>query len=341
MTLIAKACWKQATCAGQLILLFLSGCHASAPGFAPKHAGGPGFTHGTPAANSGERHVLATLAASDSHAYEISIQSRTAEQAARDAERFGSDGGSAPFVIPLIDRATRQSTDEVMLFQSSCGAASVHSVPYILGGDRGSQSWTTDDEHCDVGISARLVSLSASESALLLTQAAGYEYRYSRHDVYVVQAGHLRKLWSFHEDETAVDRSSTTAISGRRPDVQDIAFIHVRRDVDGVAQHVASQRLRFDPTRSELVATSLPDAMAPIFTLVVGAIQDPAAAWTLDQECRSELVLLTSKLLPGETTPDYFFGALFARQEDAALALGQVRSCAGAVRAELVVQKSM
>jgi hypothetical protein len=320
-------------------LLCVGGCRPRAPVVEPAQQPHAVAANGVVAEGTDdERRVLAAFAAGPLYTYEVSIQTRRPEQAQQDAERFGSDGGSDPYSIRLL-RAGR-TIDRVVLFQSSCGQSSLHEVERVQGGDREAKSWTTDAEHCDIGIAARTVTLSADHTALLLTQAMGYEYRYSDHHLYLGQADGLRTLWSYEEDRTAADRSTASVLSTDVPGRQDVGFVHVRRTPDGVAAEVSAERLRFDPSTAAIVASPLPDRETPLYVLVVGAFDDATSAQASASTCHRELDLLQGSFFPELHTPRFYFGGVFVRRNDAEAALKAVKACPAVLKATILVQRS-
>ena len=315
-----RSCWAA------VITLALGSCQPHAAVIADPLPATDASSNATahPDASRENRRVLTTLSAAP-FSYELSVLHREPEQAQRDVERFQSDGGSDPFSVRLLkgDRVM----DELLLFQSSCGQATVHPVDGVRGGDSDAASWATQYDTCDTRLAARTVKLSAEVTALLLTQASGYEYRFSKHFLYAVQGEKLRTIWTFSDDTTGLDRSSTSVLCTDAAGRQDIAFIHEQRSHDGDPAAVTAQRLRFEGALAQPTVTPLPDEHAPLYVLVLGDFRDLSSARRMSRACLDQVYLFERSVLPQLQAPAFYFGAVFATHKDADTAAASLREC--------------
>ncbi len=201
-----------------------------------------------PAQPEAASRALATFEAPP-YAFEVAVLHRDAVQAREDVQLFQSDGGSDPFSIRLTKAG--RTLDQTLLFQSSCDHSSVRSVEHVRSADRESTGWITDYDTCDTRLAARTIALSSRHIGLLVTQATGHEYRYSRHYLLLAENERLRTVWSFREDTTGLDRAAVSGIPSDQPSRQDLALIHVERSPDdGAVVRINPQRLRFDAQTS-------------------------------------------------------------------------------------------
>ena len=225
--------------------------------------------------------------------------------------------------------------DRVGLFPPSCGPASPTMATRKLGADRAAMAWETNDEHCDTQIAARTVDLGPTAKALLVTELAGFEYRYRSHTLYLPKGGALDTAWRFAEDTGATHRTAVTVIPGS-VGAQDLAFIEVLRTDRGDAARFKAERLHLDPASGRIVATPLPDASAPLFVLQVGRFKGVEEALKADRNCLADLDVLRSKFFARLHLPVVFHGAVFARRADADEAAAALATCSDATKASVV-----
>jgi hypothetical protein len=249
------------------------------------------------------------------YTFELFIARRAADAQQQDEDPYG---------VRLLQAGRK--LDEVLLSDSSCGQASVHPIESVRGGDAESKAWTTDAEHCESAVAARIVALSAQCSGLLLTQAKGYEYRYSSHYLYVANAERLRLVWTYDESFGGEERTGVRVLAGAAPGRQDVAFIHVLR-VNDAAAEASAQRLRFDESTGEINASPLPDVDSPLYIVATGSYAKARDGLRLRSECLREFDLLKSAFFPAPGLPRFYFGRVFARRDDAEQLLASLAVC--------------
>src|SRR5262249_50408707 len=198
-----------------------------------------------------------------------------------------------------------------------------------LGADRDAKAWSTDDEHCDIEVAARTVTLGPNATALLVTELRGFEYRYRSHALYLPRNGALATLWRDDADTFGIHATTTTVIAGG-PEGQDVAFIDVKRDFTALVRKVSATRLHFDSGKRQIDLHPLPDAPASLFGVRSGNSKSPHDGWISRSPCLEELMPMQGRLFPGLHLPPFFLGDIYARRDDADAARVELATCSEA-----------
>jgi hypothetical protein len=265
-----------------------------------------------------QRQVLALFPAGP-YTYELGLQACD-KRPTNDPD----ETGVCIFSLRLLDQ--NRVLDQVTFAQPSCGPVQPTPVSHMLGADRRAKAWASDDEHCEIEIAALPVDLGPGPASLLVTELQGYEYRYRRHWLYSSREGKLVETWAHAEEIIGTHWTTTTMIPGISGG-HDVAFIDVERADTGVAVAMTAERLHLDTSSGRILHSRLPDASSPLFVLRAGRYRTQRAADRERQDCLSELVVMPSRIFPGLKLPTFFYGAVFARRDDAEAELAAITKC--------------
>jgi len=285
---------------------------------------------GTGGATGAKRQVLRSFPAGP-YTYELALEDCSA------SARPDLSGGSVCVFAVRLFRA-RSELDRVALFPPSCGPAGATTVTRRLGADRAAAAWATSDEHCDTEIAARTVDLGAAAKGLLVTELAGFEYRYRNHALYLPKDDKLEVAWSYQEDTGAAHRTTVSVIPGANANANtnDLAFVEVVRTERGEASAVRAERLRLDPASGKIASSPLPDASAPLFILHGAGLKSIGEARAARRDCPEDFDVLRAKFFPGLRLPKFFLGAVLPLRADADDAAKALAACSDASKVGVV-----
>jgi hypothetical protein len=193
------------------------------------------------------------------------------------------------------------------------------------GADPGLKAYRTGFESDYVATTARVITLAPGTTGLLVTQRHNFEPMKHQHLLVLARKGKLKVVWK--AEEGAATWSSTQLIRGFAG-VQDIAYLQVSPDPDGMTDHFEASRLRWDAAASKLQPTPLPDDKQPLYVLGLGKYESMAKARearTNFSFCLTSYWVLNASALPAHAQA--LVGKIFTHRASADTAALQAGSC--------------
>jgi hypothetical protein len=194
------------------------------------------------------------------------------------------------------------------------------------GADAGLTAYRTGFESDYVATTGRVITLAPGVTGLLVTQRHNFEPMKHEHVLVLARKGKLHIVWQAEQGESTW--SATQVIRGLAPGSQDVAYLQVSPDPEGMADHFEATRLRWDAATAKLLPTPLPDDKVSLYVLSLGRYETTAKA----REVRSNFsfCLPSYWVLDGTAFPAHapaLVGRVFVRRTSAEMAAEQVRSC--------------
>ena len=142
-----------------------------------------------------------------------------------------------------------------------------------LGASAGLEAWTAGTEEGAVTTAVQGVRLTATRVGLLIHQAGGFEHVKRRRDLFVADAGKLRKVWSVLDGAGPV-RSAAYVVPAENRQYDEILYFDGLIPGGAEPDSLSAQRLAWDETSQALRANpmdSLPAVIAGEFPNVEAA----------------------------------------------------------------------
>ena len=274
----------------------------------------------TPVASRDRRAALATFG-DGSYRYELSIeQDQQPDPFYR--EKFWR------FHIRLLQDG--RVLDALSPFSPACSDAEPSDVAEAYGADPEALAWrTTQGDHCDVYLAARIVRLAPCVSGLLVTQRTGQESIYQLHWLFSRDNGRLNTAWDSPTGPGHASRVRILPAGSNQED--DVAFIDAASPSDGEPNTLEAARLHFDGAKG-VVTTRLPDARSALFLATLGDFPTLDAAlqdWIRYRPCSFQFRIFRAEEFPGASAKGFLLATVLARQEDAQGERAKLAQCAG------------
>jgi hypothetical protein len=201
--------------------------------------------------------------------------------------------------------------------QSSVGMPLGAGDPLQPGGT--AKQWNTGAESAYVGISARLVRLSAGQSALVVDQVRGFEHLERAHVVFVAAGGKLLRVKQWVDGGGTI--WSAVVVNGAEGQ-PTLAYLSVETTGTGMQGFRVTEH-RWDDGGQKLVDGGLAEGRFWIVT----AGRFPTKEAAEEARARQEQCLSAFWAVPSSGSPGFTLAAVTTRREYASGAAGRISGC--------------
>lgn len=176
-----------------------------------------------------------------------------------------------PPAIELV-RGQQQLDRAVLLFGGDAAELRPAQEDATLVLQPGIAAWTSGSDAAAVTTAIQSVTLEQDKPALLAQQSGGFEHVKRRYDLFAVQNGKLRKLWSA-EDGAGPAYSAVFVVPAATAGAQDLVLMRGFTSAEAQPDDIKLERLHWNSASDSLKAgtASLPAVTAGRFTTVAKA----------------------------------------------------------------------
>jgi hypothetical protein len=217
--------------------------------------------------------------------------------------------------------------------------AEAETTDLLWGADRGGKAWATGVESDYVSTAARLLWLTSSAPALLVSQRYGFEHLKRNHLLLVPRAGKLVVAWQ--AEEGAGPTWSAAQIVGS-PDRQEIVYLHgFFEPEEDMTERLDAVRLSWNAATAGVQETALPARTTPLYLLDLGIYDSAALARQARyaSTCLSPYWILDAGRFRAGTSGKALLGMLYATRTAANAAARSVQRCQPGADARVLTAK--